>query len=105
MHGGVPHKVLPERRRKVASDRLGNTDTPSGSGGRRRSSGFAPQISQREIGSITSRIAPELDAIIASVELENVHMPENTRQYHGGELRLLRAIRYVIVAQILQKIS
>lgn len=67
--------------------------------------GLPPQISQREIDSIASRIAPELDAIIAGVEIENAHMPENTRQYHGGELRLLRAIRYVIVAQMLEKIS
>jgi hypothetical protein len=39
------------------------------------------------------------------VEIENAHMPENTRQYHAGELRLLSAVRDVIVAQMLEKIS
>jgi serine/threonine-protein kinase HipA len=66
--------------------------------------GLSPSISQREIAFMASRIGPELDAIIASVELENTLLPESSRQYQGGELRLLRAIRYVIVAQMLKKI-
>jgi serine/threonine-protein kinase HipA len=67
--------------------------------------GLTAQISHREIDSIVTRIGPELDVIIASVEHENAQMPANTRQYHGGELRLLRAIRHVIVAQMLQRID
>jgi serine/threonine-protein kinase HipA len=67
--------------------------------------GLPAQICEREIDSITSRISPDLDTIIASVELDNAQMPANTRQYLGGELRLLRAIRHIIVAQMLQKIS
>lgn len=67
--------------------------------------GLTAQISHREIDAIASRIGPELDAIIASVEHENAQMPANTRQYHGGELRLLRSIRHVIVAQMLQRIA
>jgi serine/threonine-protein kinase HipA len=67
--------------------------------------GLTAQISHREIDAMASRIGPELDAIIASVEQENAQMPANIRQYHGGELRLLRAIRHVIVAQMLQRID
>lgn len=67
--------------------------------------GLPPAISQREIEAMASRIGPALDAIIASVALENTHLPDNTRQYQGGELRLLRAIRYVIVAPMVQQIS
>jgi serine/threonine-protein kinase HipA len=67
--------------------------------------GLTAQISHREIDAIATRIGLELDAIIASVEHENAQVPANTRQYHGGELRLLRAIRHVIVAQMLQRIA
>lgn len=67
--------------------------------------GLPNRISQREIDSMASRIGPELDVIIAGIEQENARLPESTRQYQGGELRLLRAIRYVIVAQMLQKVS
>jgi serine/threonine-protein kinase HipA len=67
--------------------------------------GLPAPLCQREIDSMASRISPELDSIIKGVEDENAQMPDNTRQYHGGELRLLRAIRYVIVAQMLQKIA
>lgn len=67
--------------------------------------GLTPSITTREISSMTSRIGAELDTIISSVEIENTKMPENTLVYQGGELRLLRAIRYVIVDQMLQKLS
>lgn len=67
--------------------------------------GLPDRISKREIDALASRIGPELDAIIAAIEQENAELPESTRQYQGGELRLLRAIRYVIVAQMLHKIS
>jgi serine/threonine-protein kinase HipA len=67
--------------------------------------GLPAQICEREIDSITTRIGPELDTIIASVEHDNAQLPTNTRQYQGGELRLLRAIRHIVVAQMLQKIS
>ena len=67
--------------------------------------GLPEQICKREIDSMATRIGPELDAIIAGIEQENTELPENTRQYHGGELRLLRAIRFVIVAQMLERIA
>ena len=67
--------------------------------------GLPAQICEREIDSITTRVGPELDTIIASVEHDNAQLPADTRQYLGGELRLLRAIRHIIVAQMLQKIS
>jgi serine/threonine-protein kinase HipA len=67
--------------------------------------GLPAQICEREIDSITSRIGPELDTIIAAVELDNAELPFSARQYLGGELRLLRAIRHIVVAQMLQKIA
>ena len=67
--------------------------------------GLPAAVTTREISSMTSRIGPELDAIIASVEVENTRLPEHTRVYHGGELRLLRAIRHVIIGQMLQRLS
>lgn len=67
--------------------------------------GLPAQICEREIDSITSRIGTELDTVIASVEHDNAQLPTNTRQYLGGELRLLRAIRHIIVAQMLKKIA
>lgn len=67
--------------------------------------GLPEQICKREMDSMVARIGPELDAIITRVELENAKLPDNTRQYQGGELRLLRAIRFVIVAQMIQKIA
>lgn len=67
--------------------------------------GLPERICKREIDAMTDRIGPELDDIIAGIEEENAELPESTRQYQGGELRLLRAIRYVIVAQMLLKVS
>jgi serine/threonine-protein kinase HipA len=67
--------------------------------------GLPAPICEREIDSIASRIGPELDTIIASVEQDNAQLPTTARQYLGGELRLLRAIRHIIVAQMVQKIA
>lgn len=67
--------------------------------------GLPERICKREIDAMTVRIGPELDDIIAGIEEENAELPESTRQYQGGELRLLRAIRYVIVARMLLKVS
>jgi serine/threonine-protein kinase HipA len=67
--------------------------------------GAPPSICNREIDTITKRIGPELERIIADIEAENAQMPENTRRFHGGELRLLRAIRYVVVANMLKQLA
>lgn len=67
--------------------------------------GLPVRICTREIDSMATRIGPELDAIIAGIEQDNAKLPDNTRQYQGGELRLLRAIRFVIVAQMLERIA
>lgn len=67
--------------------------------------GLPSAICHREIDSMAARIHPALDGIIADVEQENAQLPANTRQYHGGELRLLRAIRYVIIEDMLKRIA
>jgi hypothetical protein len=84
---------------------------PAGSGGHGRGPWFAPHKAANvrlnlwppALARHWPGIGPALDAIIASLALENAQRPENTRQRQGGELRLLREIRCVSVAQTLQK--
>ena len=67
--------------------------------------GLSADMAQREIGALAARIGPELDALIAMIAQENQSLPDNTRNVQGGELRLLRAIRHVIVADMLKRVS
>jgi len=67
--------------------------------------GLPADIALREIGVMAARLGPELDALIATIAQENQSLPDNTLNYQGGELRLLRAIRHVIVADMLKRVS
>ena len=67
--------------------------------------GLSADMAQREIGVMAARIGPELDALIATIAQENQSLPDHTRNFQGGELRLLRAIRHVIVADMLQRVA
>ena len=67
--------------------------------------GLSADMAQREIGAMAARIGPELDALITTIAQENQSLPDHTRNFQGGELRLLRAIRHVIVADMLQRVA
>ena len=67
--------------------------------------GLSADMAQREIGAMAARIGPELDALITTIAQENQSLPDNTRNFQDGELRLLRAIRHVIVADMLQRVA
>jgi serine/threonine-protein kinase HipA len=67
--------------------------------------GIPQQVGMREISTFTSHIAAEMDAIIVNIEQENTQLPDETHRYHGGELRLLRSIRYVIIGDMLKKLA
>jgi serine/threonine-protein kinase HipA len=67
--------------------------------------GLTSQICLREIVAITANITKELDDIITEIESENTQLPDTTRIYQGGELRLLRAIRHVVLEDMLKRIA
>lgn len=49
-------------------------------------------------------IVPRMDGLIQEIEQENTSLPENSRVYQGGELQLLRTIRYVVIGEMVERL-
>lgn len=62
--------------------------------------GLTRKICEREMGNMIDAIGPRLDQLINTIRQENTHLREDSRPYLGGEMALLRTIRFVIVAEM-----
>lgn len=68
-----------------------------------RALGLSENICQREVGKMTERALSEMDDIIARITQENSSAPKEAAAYHAGEMRLLRAIRHIVMSEMVQK--
>ena len=67
--------------------------------------GLTRRISERELDHMTRSLPLVLAELIQEVETQNAGYPEAVRVFLGGELRLLRAIQHVVVADMLQRVA
>lgn len=67
--------------------------------------GLSENICQREVGKMTERAISEMDDIIVRIAQENTSAPEEVAAYHAGEMRLLRAIRHIVISEMVQKMK
>lgn len=66
--------------------------------------GVAKSVATRELDRMLGDIVPRMDGLIQEIEQENTSLPENSRVYHGGELQLLRTIRYVVIGEMVERL-
>jgi hypothetical protein len=50
-------------------------------------------------------IVPEADKLIAAIAAENAQLPESVRPALGAEMRVLRAIRHIIIEEMVKKLK
>lgn len=65
--------------------------------------GVRTPAARRELEDLRRKIVPAMDKIIQDIEAENKVLPVETEQYLGGEMRLLRTIRHVIIEDMVQR--
>lgn len=66
--------------------------------------GIPPTLCLRELNHQLNRILPLFDDLIAEIQAENMALPEESKVFAGGEMRLLRAIRHVVVEQMVGRL-
>jgi len=67
--------------------------------------GLKLPICERDLDWMLKNIGPSLERLIAEIEAENTTLPPECHPYLGGEMRLLRTIRYVVVAEMVARLS
>jgi serine/threonine-protein kinase HipA len=70
--------------------------------------GIPPAVALRELDIMRGQILDKLDGIISDIERHNPDIGARfpgSEVHHGGELRLLRAIRHIIVADMVQRLA
>lgn len=64
--------------------------------------GIPAPLCVRELNAQLKKMEPLLDVLIDEIQTENIDLREDAKVYTGGEMRLLRAIRHVVVAQMVE---
>ncbi len=67
--------------------------------------GLSENICQREVGKMTERAISEMDDIIGRIAQENTSASKEVAAYHAGEMRLLRAIKHIVMSEMAQKMK
>ena len=67
--------------------------------------GLPRKLAERELDSMTRALPLMLEKRVAQLEAENKHLPEAARPFLGGELRLIRAVQHVVVADMLKCVA
>lgn len=67
--------------------------------------GLKEATAKRELDRMVQGILPEADRLIATIAAENAQLPEAARPVLGGEMRVLRAIRHVIIEDMVKKLK
>lgn len=67
--------------------------------------GLPASISERELDKLARDLPIALEALAAGIETENIHHPEPVRVFLGSESRLVAAIRYIVVPDMLRRIG
>lgn len=67
--------------------------------------GLKEDTATRELDRTVQRILPAADALMAAIEAENGQLPAEARPAVAGEMRVLRAIRHIILHEMVQKLT
>ncbi len=67
--------------------------------------GLSRRICERELDSMVAKLPGQLAALIAEVEQQNAQMPAATHVFLGGEMRVLRSIQSIVVAEMLKRVA
>jgi serine/threonine-protein kinase HipA len=67
--------------------------------------GLNQATARRELDRMVPGIVPEADKLIAAIAAENAQLPESVRPALGGEMRVLRAIRHIIIEEMVKKLK
>lgn len=59
----------------------------------------------RELERMLKDIGPAADALIKTVEDENKTLPDLARQFFARELRVMRSIRYIVIADMMTQLN
>ena len=54
---------------------------------------------------MTERAISEMDDIIGRIAQENTSASKEVAAYHAGEMRLLRAIKHIVMSEMAQKMK
>ncbi|MDP3139143.1 MAG: HipA domain-containing protein [Burkholderiaceae bacterium] len=67
--------------------------------------GLTPRICTRELDHMLAHIGQQLDRILDDIAQENARLPLECHPYLGGEMSLLRAIRHIVVGEMVVRLS
>lgn len=67
--------------------------------------GLTLRICERELDRMTESLPPALTDLIEEIEKQNTAYPELVRVFLGGELRVVRAIKHIVVADMLAQVA
>jgi serine/threonine-protein kinase HipA len=67
--------------------------------------GLTLRICERELDRMTESLPPALTDLIEEIETQNAAYPELVRVFLRGELRVVRAIKHIVVADMLARVS
>lgn len=62
-------------------------------------------VALRELDGMRMAIQPKMDSIIEKIQKENEALPEQAQRYLGGELKLLRTIRHVVIDEMVGRLG
>jgi serine/threonine-protein kinase HipA len=66
--------------------------------------GLTAETAKRELDRMVQRIVPAADELMAEIEYENANLSADVHPYLAGELRVLRAIRHIIIQEMVMKL-
>ncbi len=67
--------------------------------------GLKKDTATRELDRTVQRIVPAADALLAAIEAENGQLPAEVRPFLAGKMRVLRAIRHIIIHEMVKKLK
>jgi serine/threonine-protein kinase HipA len=66
--------------------------------------GLASATVARELDRYVARIMPAAEKLLEQIEVENRSLPDTARPFLAGEMRLLRALTYIVVHEMAAKL-
>jgi serine/threonine-protein kinase HipA len=70
-----------------------------------QSLGLTQRICERELDRLNHNLTNALDELIRTIEGENKQYPQAARRFLGGEIRLVRTIRSLVVREMLRRVA
>jgi len=67
--------------------------------------GIAATPALRDLEWMKAEVKVRMDEIIGEIEMENAAKPREAKVHHGGEMRLLRTIRHVVIEDMVNRLG